>query len=135
MEYTLVFRRPIPSAVTSRAAARPWVAVRPALTGAHTAHTNHAARPTAEQPTEPHTGARPHARLAQVFVVPVCSALGMDGLAYDRFLIESGAVAAALRVLGATTVERPAEADDARKEIQALVMAAEVQHIVDQLSA
>lgn len=120
MEYTLVFRRPVASAATSRTTARPWVAVRPA----------HARRPRTarSQSGEPQ-------RLSQVFIVPICSALGMDILVYDRFLTESGAVERALGLLSAAAVERPAEADDVRKEIQALVMAAEVQHIVNQLSA
>jgi hypothetical protein len=122
MEYTLVFRRPMTSAVTSRTTSRPWVAVRPALAF-----------------TRGRRSSRTHSRdssdLAQVFIVPIYSALGMDGIAYDRFLAGSGAITAALRLLTGASVDRPAEAEIARKEIQALVMAAEVQHIVDQLSA
>jgi hypothetical protein len=122
MEYTLVFRRRVTTAATSRTTARPWVAVRPAPAVTRGPRT---------------TKARPGdgAQLAQVFIVPICSALGMDSSTYDRFLTESGAIAAALRVLTAMSVDQPADAEDARKEIQALVMAAEVQHIVNQLSA
>jgi hypothetical protein len=59
----------------------------------------------------------------------------MDAAVYDRFLVESGAVAAALTLLAIMAVETPDEAETTRREIQAVVMAAEVQHIVDQLSA
>ncbi len=122
MEYTLVFRRPVTSAVTSRAAARQWLAVRPPLA-------------FARGPRAAQTPSDSNVALSQVFVVPIYSALGLDSLAYDRFLAESGAITAALRLLSRTTVDRPAQAEIARKEIQSLVMAAEVQHIVDQLSA
>jgi hypothetical protein len=73
--------------------------------------------------------------MAQVFAVPICSALDLDGADYEQFLVTSGALAEAVNTLGTQTLRTTAVADTTRKEIQALVMAAEVQHIVDQLSA
>jgi hypothetical protein len=71
--------------------------------------------------------------LAQVFVVPICSALGLDGIAYEQFLVESGVLPAALALLATRALTRPIAAEMARKEIQALVMAAEVDNIVSRM--
>jgi hypothetical protein len=73
--------------------------------------------------------------MAQVFAVPICSALDLGGAEYEQFLVTSGALAEAVSTLGTQTLRSAVVADTARKEIQALVMAAEVQHIVNQLSA
>jgi hypothetical protein len=73
--------------------------------------------------------------MAQVFAVPICSALDLDSAAYEQFLVESGALATSVTMLGTDTLRTSAAAETARKEIQALVMAAEVQHIVNRLSA
>ncbi len=122
MEYTLVFRRAVGGAARTRASARPWVVVRPVMPG-----TNGPATADAQE--------REAADLAQVFVVPICSALGLDGIAYEHFLLESGVMHMALAALGTASLNRPEAVINTRKEIQALVMAAEVQHIVDRISA
>lgn len=122
MEYTLVFRRAVRSAAQTRASARPWVAVRPAT-------------PSTDGPTAADVAEDEATHMAQVFVVPICSALGLDGIAYEHFLLESGVIHTALAALGTSSLTRPEAVVDARKEIQALVMAAEVQHIVDRISA
>ena len=122
MEYTLVFRRADQGSSRARGKTRPWTVVRPA-------------------PQAP--GGRAHLQeqdsdapgVARVFVVPICSALGLDAVAYEHFLLESGAVEMALRFLGNSLLDRPRAVITARKEIQALVMAAEVQHIVNAISA
>jgi hypothetical protein len=122
MEYTLVFRRAVEGTARARASRRPWVVVRPALLGA--------GEPVSldGEPGIP-------SDLAQVFVVPICSALGLDGVAYEHFLSESGVLEAARAVLGTSRLKRWGAAITARKEVQALVMAAEVQHIIDRMSA
>lgn len=122
MEYTLVFRRAVGKAAPRRASARRWVAVRPEMAG-----TSSPAAADAEEGEA--------TDMAQVFVVPICSALGLDGIAYEHFLLECGVMHAALAALGASPLNRPGAADNTRKEIQALVMAAEVQHIVNRISA
>jgi hypothetical protein len=96
--------------------------VRPALAPSAAAAPEAAAAPAAERP-------------AQVFVVPICSALGLDGVAYEHFLLASGALESALALLRTAATDSAEAASLARKEIQALVMAAEVQHIVDGMSA
>lgn len=121
-EYTLVFRRAVAGDGHSQLDARPWMVTHPAL--------------GLGDPFAPRNGPPAHGRaMAQMFAVPICSALGMDSAAYERFLAESGALQAALAVLGNTSLTRTATAVTARKEIQALVMAAEVQHIIGRLSA
>lgn len=122
MEYTLVFRRAVGNATTTRASARRWVAVRPEMPGT--------SGPAAADAEEGET-----ADMAQVFVVPICSALGLDGVAYEHFLLECGVMHAALAALGTSPLNRPGAVINRRKEIQALVMAAEVQHIVNRISA
>ena len=122
MEYTLVFRRAMGGAPRARTGARPWVVVRPAL-------------PACGGPSPAEEETDEAGDMAQVFVVPICSALGLDGIAYEHFLVDSGVTHAALRVLGTSTLARPGAVVNARKEVQALVMAAEVQHIVDRMSA
>jgi hypothetical protein len=118
-EYTLVFRRAVRFAGRTRGGSGAWIVVRPAAGGASV------------QEGE----AGENGEVAQVFVVPICSALGLDGVAYEHFLHDSGVLGAALAVLGGTSLTRPGDVVTARKEVQALVMAAEVQHIIDRMSA
>ncbi|HEV2238519.1 MAG TPA: hypothetical protein VGR57_17810 [Ktedonobacterales bacterium] len=118
-EYTLVFRRTVSAHGGRSAGRRAWAVARPAV--------------SEPVPLPPSLGAA--RTMAQVFAVPICSALDLDGAAYEQFLAESGALADSVVALGAQHLRTPDEADTARKEIQALVMAAEVQHIVNQLSA
>lgn len=73
--------------------------------------------------------------VAQVFVVPICSTLALDVRAYEKFLAQSGALNRALRALNGLTFAQPQTAENARKQIQSIVMAAEVNHIVSKLSA
>ncbi|HLZ24414.1 MAG TPA: hypothetical protein VKQ30_20055 [Ktedonobacterales bacterium] len=118
-EYTLVFQRvPIPS---GRGTAHEWRVVRPAqdtLASRH-AHTQHA---------------RPDG-IAAMLAVPICSALALDSAAYEWFLNASGVLEDVLRLLQPVTLRDSEAVETARKEIQALVMAAEVQHIVDRMPA
>lgn len=72
---------------------------------------------------------------AQLLVVPVCSTLALDTLAYESFLRSSGALDDALDVLGGIALADAAAVETARRRIHSLVMAAEVQHIVERLSA
>lgn len=121
MEYTLVFRRPVDAHGRRVAARGAWTVVRPAISA-----------PPAPAAS---LSARIEREMAQVFAVPICSALDLDGAAYEQFLMESGALTASITLLGARALRTAAGVDTARKEIQSLVMAAEVQHIVNQLSA
>lgn len=72
---------------------------------------------------------------AQLLVVPVCSTLALDTLAYESFLRSSGALDDALDVLGGIALADAEAVETARRRIHSLVMAAEVQHIVERLSA
>jgi hypothetical protein len=128
-EYTLVFRRTVGQ--RPRARARAWTVARPAIGGPDESVGGETARETvaAREPSAT------TAKLAQLFVVPICSALGLDGVAYEHFLLESGALGAAVAVLNASPFALPVEVETARKEVQALVMEAEVQHIIDRVSA
>lgn len=114
-EYTLVFQRGAGRKIDK--ASRAWVVVRPM--------------------PERRTQAR-HAQtsdVAEVFAVPICSALALDSAAYERFLSTSGVLADIVAMLARSSVRSLEDAEMARKEIQALVMAAEVQHIVERMSA
>jgi len=73
--------------------------------------------------------------VAQVFIVPICSTLALDGVAYERFLTASGALPKALRMLSRLTFAQPQTAENTRKQIQSLIMAAEVEYIVQGMSA
>lgn len=75
------------------------------------------------------------AEIAQVFVVPICSTLSLDGIAYEQFLAQSGVLDEALHYLARLSLTTTHSVDTARRQVQALVMAAEVQHIVDGMSA
>ena len=73
--------------------------------------------------------------LAQVFFVPICSTLALDERSYERFLTQSGVLEYVLRLLSRLTFAQPDAAETVRRRIQSLVMAAEVQHIVDSMPA
>jgi hypothetical protein len=119
-EYTLVFRRAVDVPGRRSAARRAWAVARPAISA-----------PLAFGPVAAST----QPAIAQVFAVPICSALALDGADYERFLVESGALSLSVNLLGSLALRTPVAMDIARKEIQALVMAAEVQHIVGLRSA
>lgn len=125
-EYTLVFRRAIinEGRGASRGRGSRWIVARPAGVDVVPALSSAAAR---------ERGARD--ALARVFVVPICSVLGLDGVAYEHFLAECGVLPGACALLSRASLSRPESVETARREIQALVMAAEVQHIVDRMSA
>lgn len=120
-EYTLVFRRALRQRNGQHATRAPravWTVVRPiARIG------------VGELADEPMMD------VAQVFVVPICSTLALDIRAYEKFLAQSGALNRALRALNGLTFAQPQTAENARKQIQSIVMAAEVNHIVSKLSA
>lgn len=116
-EYALVFRR-APEA--GRAGARPvWSVVRP--------HYGPAPMATARR--------TPGHQPEQLLVVPVCSTLALDTTTYENFLRSSGALDDALDLLGDVALGNAGAVEIARRRIQSFVMAAEVQHIVDRLSA
>jgi hypothetical protein len=118
-EYTLVFKR-IADRKHERVG-RSWIAVRPALS-------THSA-PNVRSSAVRTTG------VAHILVVPICSTLALDTLTYETFLIQSGVIEGALRLLSSMTLSRPTSVETTRRQIQSLVMAAEVQHIVDGMSA
>ena len=73
--------------------------------------------------------------VSHIFAVPICSALALDGWAYERFLFQSGALDEAGALLSRSALTSAEVSQTVRKEIQALVMAAEVQHIIDGMPA
>jgi hypothetical protein len=73
--------------------------------------------------------------MAQMLAVPICSALALEGIAYERFLLRSGVLDDALLLLAGLTLPGSLALETVRKQIQSLVMAAEVRHIVDGMSA
>ena len=111
-EYTLVFRR----ALRKRAddALGEWTIARPLAAGV-----------SALVPDD----------VAQVFVVPICSTLALDSASYERFLLASDALPRALRLLTRLTFAQPQTTENARKQIQSLIMAAEVEYIVQGMIA
>lgn len=117
-EYTLVFRRALRQRNGQRATRAVWTVVRPI------------ARPFVRD-----LAGEPEADVAQVFVVPICSTLALDVRSYEKFLAQSGALNRALRVLNRLALAQPHTAENARKQIQSIVMAAEVNHIVRKISA
>jgi len=111
-EYTLVFRR----ALRRRAddALGEWAIARPLGVGA---------------------AALVSDDVAQVFIVPICSTLALDSVSYERFLLASDALPRALRLLTRLTFAQPQTIENARKQIQSLIMAAEVEYIVQGMTA
>lgn len=118
-EYTLVFKR-IAGRKRERVG-RNWIAVRPALSAQSAVNL---------RPNIVHAPG-----VAHILVVPICSTLALDTLNYESFLIQSGVIEGALRLLATMTLSRPTSVETTRRQIQSLVMAAEVQHIVDGMSA
>lgn len=119
-EYTLVFRRMLDEKTGQRE--HVWTIVRP-VQYARTP----AVRTSAVDESE--SGVSP------VFAVPICSALALEGVAYEQFLNRSGALHEALELLARLRLTDAHAAETTRKEIQSLVMAAEVRHIVDGMPA
>lgn len=119
-EYTLVFQRlPVPMS-RDAGSAHEWLVVRPAQDAHAHARTR---RNMADN------------GIAEMLAVPICSALALDSAAYEWFLNASGVLEEALRLLGVVTLSDAEAVETARKEIQALVMEAEVRHIVDRMPA
>ena len=116
-EYTLVFQQ-----TTGRERdLRRWVLVRPARR---------------RTDTSPHRDATPFTvDFTGMIAVPICSALAMEPGAYERFLLTSGIVRELEALMSRVALSDSASVEVARKEIQSLIMAAEVQHIVDRMSA
>ena len=73
--------------------------------------------------------------IAQVVVVPLCSTLALEPLAYEHFLLASGVLPHALRLLARVRLTDSRAVETVRRRIQSLVMAAEVQTIVENRSA
>ena len=68
--------------------------------------------------------------IARVFAVPICSALALEGVAYEQFLTRSGVLQDSLRLLSEAPLDDEVAVETARRRIQSLVMAAEVDSIV-----
>jgi hypothetical protein len=113
-EYTLVFRRPLNADDEAKAA---WIV----------------ARPGGRQPVEETRTQRQ--QVAALFVAPIYSTLALDDRAYEQFLWQSGALDGALALLSLLDLSQPEAVETARREIASLVIAAEVRHIVDGMSA
>jgi hypothetical protein len=73
--------------------------------------------------------------VAEVFIVPLCSTLALDDRSYEWFLLQSSVLDDALELLAAADPAEPNAVETIRKEIQSLVMKAEVEHIVDSMPA
>ncbi len=69
--------------------------------------------------------------IQRIFVVPVCSALSLDAASYHRFLHESGAIEQARDLLEEAELHTRDGAIIARKKVQACIVAAEVESILD----
>lgn len=123
-EYTIVFRRALRQRTGQRATRAVWTVVRP-FTRVGAGNLTDLADLADESAHD----------VAQVFVVPICSTLALDTRAYEKFLVQSGALNRALRALNGLTFAQPQTAENARKQIQSIVMAAEVNHIVRKMSA
>ncbi len=117
-EYTLVFRSSLSG--TSERAGTTWAVVRPAQYA------------SSDEPRQP---APKRTSVAHMFAVPICSALALEGVAYERFLNRSGILDEALQLLADVSLDDPHSVETARRRIHSLVMAAEVMHIVDGLTA
>ncbi|MGO8950249.1 MAG: hypothetical protein ACLQUY_21840 [Ktedonobacterales bacterium] len=122
-EYTLVFRR-IRTNKNGRAG-RFWVVARPV---------SHHSSLSPVVPTRRYSRG-PDRAIAPVFLVPICSTLGLDKSSYEAFLLASGILDDALRLLSRMLLHNPSSVETTRKRIQSLIMAAEVQHIVDAMTA
>jgi hypothetical protein len=128
-EYTLVFRR-----IGGRRPdfSRPyngWTLARPGL-----APLTLDATPGADIDADSVNG-RQSGEIAQVVVVPLCSTLALEPLAYEHFLMASGVLPHTLRLLAHVRLTDARAVEMVRRRIQSLVMAAEVQAIIEGLSA
>lgn len=128
-EYTLVFRR-----VGGRRPdfSRPyngWTLVRPGLVSVALE-----AAPEAVNTANMVNGLQ-SGEIAQVVVVPLCSTLALEPAIYERFLTASGVLPHTLRLLAHVRLTDAQAVETVRKRIQSLVMAAEVQAIVENRSA
>ena len=126
-EYTLVFRR-----VGGRRPdfSRPyngWTLARPGL-----APLTPGATPDTDADA---VNGRQSGEIAQVVVVPLCSTLALEPLAYEHFLMASGVLPHTLRLLAHVRLTDARAVEMVRRRIQSLVMAAEVQAIIEGLSA
>ncbi|HEY1391225.1 MAG TPA: hypothetical protein VGF38_21995 [Ktedonobacterales bacterium] len=78
---------------------------------------------------------RQSGEIAQVVVVPLCSTLALEPLAYEHFLMASGVLPHTLRLLAHVRLTDARAVETVRRRIQSLVMAAEVQAIIEGISA
>ncbi|HEY7347382.1 MAG TPA: hypothetical protein VH599_03615 [Ktedonobacterales bacterium] len=69
--------------------------------------------------------------MQRIFVVPICSAFSLDAASYRRFLHGSGAIERACGLLEGADLETGDGAIIARKKVQACIVAAEVESILD----
>jgi len=113
-EYTLVFRRALNATDEASAA---WTVARPG------------GRSLKDERAPLQHG------VAALFIAPIYSTLALDDLTYEQFLWRSGALDGALALLALLDLKEPQAAETARREIASLVIAAEVRHIVDGMSA
>jgi len=130
-EYTLVFRR-----IGGRRPdfSRPyngWTLARPGLAPLML---DAASNANADTDADAVNG-RQSGEIAQVVVVPLCSTLALEPLAYEHFLIASGVLPHTLRLLAHVRLTDARAVEMVRRRIQSLVMAAEVQAIIEGLSA
>ncbi|HEU0028910.1 MAG TPA: hypothetical protein VFQ25_17525 [Ktedonobacterales bacterium] len=126
-EYTLVFRR-----IGGRRPdfSRPyngWTLARPGLAPL--------ALGVAPDTDADAVNGRQSGEIAQVVVVPLCSTLALEPLAYEHFLMASGVLPHTLRLLAHIRLTDARAVETVRRRIQSLVMAAEVQAIIEGLSA
>lgn len=124
-EFTLVFRRSSVSPAASTDPYRGWMLVRPAALSALLSRTSGATTNATTDETE----------IGQMLVVPVYSTLALDGSSYERFLVHSGVLTHALGLLARVRLTEARAAETVRKRIQSRIMAAEVQAIIDAISA
>jgi hypothetical protein len=131
-EYTLVFRR-----VGGRRPdfSRPyngWTLVRPGLASIALGTAPDAVNTANRANT---VNGLQSGEIAQVVVVPLCSTLALEPAIYERFLTASGVLPHTLRLLAHVRLTDAQAVETVRKRIQSLVMAAEVQAIVENRSA
>jgi hypothetical protein len=117
-EYTLVFRRVLRPQPSARTPFSGWIVARPALM----------LGPATMAPAG-------DGEVEQVLTVRICSTLAMEDAAYERFLVGSGALHAALRLIAHVRLKDARSVEMTRRKIQSLVMRAEVLYIADTLSA
>jgi hypothetical protein len=80
--------------------------------------------------TSEHTDKK-SALVQRIFIVPVCSAFSLDAASYHRFLDESGTLAQVCGLLEEADFHTDDAAIITRKKIQACIVAAEVDSILD----